>query len=956
VTTDRHGLFASAAFEGAVARQPLAPAEPKERLGRSGERPPADGDSPRMVPSQPPKHIRIPLLIDLVIVEDPAQIAELNEHPNVSRVVPRVGALLARTIAHRISGTLTVGTERLPAFAGRSDAVRERRQRKLTEGLPVSRAEALRSTPEFAELARYVAGGDLPRDVGVVAQQLIGRLFVPDYRASAATYAAAHVIAAWPRALPPQAWWWSVSGTLERSKRLLWSAAQDDPSAIHATAIAVHNLVDTVKRMRARLAASGPTESAAEAVRDCLVAPPALLRSCVAETEVSFLDRPLGAGTLVIFRLQAAYERTRDVGFAFAESGWNECPAHAFVPALLEELWAAGAMIAPASRSSTLASEDGAEREALVSRAMSAVFEGGFSALNRVLPWHRLPTWVAVVNLLALRNVLRKQNLYDTEAPGASQGTETPVSAEALSTRGSDGSFNDLASPKMGAAGVRFGRNFPREVTHPDEARLLTPNPRVISQRLLRREHFVPATSLNLLAAAWIQFQVHDWFNHKLSDEDHAKIPIDAGDDWFEKPMRVRRTARDVHPADPADAPPAYANAHSHWWDASQLYGVTAATQHTVRAHADGKLKILSDGRLPYDPETGIDITGANDNWWIGLSLLHTLFTLEHNAICDHLRSEYPTWSDDRLFAKARLVNAALIAKIHTVEWTPGILAHPALQIGMSANWWGLVGERLTKLLGRLGDGEAISGIPGSPTDHHSAPYALTEEFAAVYRMHPLMPDDYEIHAFADGRLLKNLTLHDVSGRNTRKVLDEVATLDLLYSFGIAHPGAITLHNYPRSLQDLVRLDGERMDLASVEIFRDRERGIPRYNEFRRHLHMPAVRSFEELTPNREWARELREVYGDVENVDVMVGMYAEEPPKGFGFSDTAFRVFILMASRRLKSDRFFTSDFTPAVYTPLGIEWVQANDMRTVLMRHHPELAPALRLVNNAFAPWRRV
>ena len=34
-------------------------------------------------------------------------------------------------------------------------------------------------------------------------------------------------------------------------------------------------------------------------------------------------------------------------------------------------------------------------------------------------------------------------------------------------------------------------------------------------------------------------------------------------------------------------------------------------------------------------------------------------------------------------------------------------------------------------------------------------------------------------------------------------------------------------------------------------------------------------------------------------------------------FSETAFRVFILMASRRLKSDRFFTVDYTPRVYTP---------------------------------------
>ena len=59
------------------------------------------------------------------------------------------------------------------------------------------------------------------------------------------------------------------------------------------------------------------------------------------------------------------------------------------------------------------------------------------------------------------------------------------------------------------------------------------------------------------------------------------------------------------------------------------------------------------------------------------------------------------------------------------------------------------------------------------------------------------------------------------------------------------------------------------------------------------------------------------------------------------------------MASRRLKSDRFFTVDYTPRVYTQTGLDWIAANDMSTVLLRHHPKLAVALRGVENAFAPW---
>jgi len=37
------------------------------------------------------------------------------------------------------------------------------------------------------------------------------------------------------------------------------------------------------------------------------------------------------------------------------------------------------------------------------------------------------------------------------------------------------------------------------------------------------------------------------------------------------------------------------------------------------------------------------------------------------------------------------------------------------------------------------------------------------------------------------------------------------------------------------------------------------------------------------------------------------------------------------MASRRLNSDRFFTTHFTDEVYTPEGIKWIENNTMVTV-------------------------
>ncbi len=579
-------------------------------------------------------------------------------------------------------------------------------------------------------------------------------------------------------------------------------------------------------------------------------------------------------------------------------------------------------------------------------------------------PWHKFPTPIALLKLVGFRNKLRKENLHNT-AQLPTQGDinlPQPLPDDRhLVVRTADGSFNDLEDPKMGMAGTRFGRNVPLKNVYPNQENLLNPNPRVISRKLLTREQFVPATTLNLLAAAWIQFQTHDWFSHGGNQQDNKfQIPLEEGDPWPEeyRPLEIKKTLADTTRSDDnTQGPPTYINKVTHWWDASQIYGSDRETIDKVRSHIDGKMLIGDDGLLPINPENSIDLVGFDDNWWIGLSMLHTIFVKEHNTICDHLKQEYPGWTDEDLFDHARLINAALLAKIHTVEWTPGILGLPALQIAMDANWWGLLGQHFKRLFGRVGDNELLSGIIGSPTDHHTAPYYLTEEFVSVYRMHPLMPDEFEFYSVKNGNLLQKNNLFEVAGNRTRTLVESLEMPDLFYSFGITHPGAITLYNYPSFLQQLVRDNGEVFDLAAVDILRDRERGVPRYNDFRELIGRGRVKSFAEITDNEKWVKELREVYqNNIDSVDLMVGMFAENPPKGFGFSDTAFRVFILMASRRLKSDRFFTEDYRAEIYTKLGLDWIDNNNMLTVLRRHYPSLSPALFSVENAFAPWRKV
>jgi hypothetical protein len=583
-----------------------------------------------------------------------------------------------------------------------------------------------------------------------------------------------------------------------------------------------------------------------------------------------------------------------------------------------------------------------------------SLFTDAAEALDRRVGWDRLPKPLAMLTLIGLRNRLREKNLHDT-GRGPLDRPDVSDHPRYLTARTLDGTFNDLDEPLMGSLGSRFGRNVPLEFTvREPEERLLDPNPRLVSRELLTRHEFQPATTLNLLAGAWIQFEVHDWFSHGKNEPANPWIvPLADGDPWPQNPMEIARTRPD--PSADHTGPPTFVTDDTHWWDGSQIYGRDPAFANALRSGERGKLRIDEHGLPPRDLDAHVDPSGVAGNFWVGLALLHSLFMREHNAVCDHLHAAHPELSDDELYDKARLVVAALMAKIHTTDWTPAIIAHPTTVTALRTNWWGLEGRWLDKRIGRRTSNEVIRGIPGSPTNHHGVPYALTEEFVCVYRMHPLIPDEFSLRSLANDAVLRECTLPEIGALHVRERCDEVPMADLLYSFGTSHPGAITLHNFPRFLQHFDRADGSLVDLASIDVLRVRERGVPRYNQFRRLLHLKAFDTFEEMADTPEHAEDLRRIYGDVERVDTMIGMYAEKKPKGFGFSDTAFRIFILMASRRLESDRFFTRDYRPEVYTKEGIDWVEGNSMRTLLLRHFPALEPALQGVENPFAPWQR-
>lgn len=295
-----------------------------------------------------------------------------------------------------------------------------------------------------------------------------------------------------------------------------------------------------------------------------------------------------------------------------------------------------------------------------------------FHIVNFFIPWHQLPGLIGAFNLDFLRIELRQNNLHDGYASADAQGKlgELPAAEKRyVGTRNSDGQDNSLELRKMGCAGMRLGRNFNRKYCHkPTDDELWNPSPRLVSQAFMARkpEEFKPATILNLLAAAWIQFQVHDWFNHEDVSDTHPidqvilklirlqsdktyDVPLSSGDNWPANDMKLFQTKPDKALDSSDEQCPGYRNVNTAWWDGSQIYGSSEAVTMSLRGnHPHGKLLLDRVGRedrfLPRD-ENGDPKTGFSDNWWLGVEMLHTLFALEHNSICDKIRQGHPNWT-----------------------------------------------------------------------------------------------------------------------------------------------------------------------------------------------------------------------------------------------------------------------------------------------------------------------
>ncbi|KAG6542641.1 hypothetical protein Mapa_015972 [Marchantia paleacea] len=560
---------------------------------------------------------------------------------------------------------------------------------------------------------------------------------------------------------------------------------------------------------------------------------------------------------------------------------------------------------------------------------------------DRFLRWHKLPVFMGLIYLELRRLVHQKYNLIAVGPEDKDPGDE--------------GSF--------------IGRNI--DQTPPlSQSQLMEPHPAVVATKLLNRKNFSgTGTQFNMIAASWINFMIHDWIDHQEDDSPSKTVEMIAPSSVAAQcPLKSFK----FHPGHEEDVGPGqvgFRNTRSSWWDASMIYGTNAEVHQSLKTGKDGKLKISNDGSgLLQAGHNDIPLTGDPRNPWMGVAVLQSLFIAEHNLICDTIKAAHPTFDDETIYKHAKFTTQCVIAKIHTIDWTVQLLKMNTLLAGMRANWYGLLGKWVKDNIGSTNN-SLLSGIVGhSKTVDHGVPYSLTEEFTSVYRMHPLLPEKIEIRDLRQASKVKNepvlieeIPVADLIGTAGIKKAREYGIKTLLTSMGNQASGALDLFNYPTWMRDLPVTDSqgaprsEHVDMAALEIYRDRSRRVYRYNEFRKRLFMPAIKSWSDLTDKPDTIAILTEVYGnDVEKCDLLVGLLAERKITGFAISETSFYIFLLMATRRLEATPLFTTEFNEATYTKEGLRWVNTTEgLKDVLLRHHPEIVKSWMTASSAFSVW---
>ena len=493
-----------------------------------------------------------------------------------------------------------------------------------------------------------------------------------------------------------------------------------------------------------------------------------------------------------------------------------------------------------------------------------------------------------------------KSFIYNTRAgipPPPPMGKHNPY-------RTFDGTNNNIGAQKgeWGATEIPLLRELPTEYGKSDPKNsiggLSNLTPRKISNVLCDEPVTIfNSRNLSTFIYVWGQFLDHDINLTPTGNTEYSPIVLPNDEKIFTEPIPFYRS--EVASGTGVTNPRQQLNLTTAWIDASVVYGSDSTRASWLRTKKYGKLKTSANNLLPWNTlnneESGdIDINApsmANDNnhktkayvagdiragEHPGITSLHTLFVREHNRICDKLIAQ-GLKNDEEIYQKARKEIGALIQAITYQEFLPALGISLSSYTGYKEsvrpdilNTFATASYRIGHTM--VADEVALRSLDCEKIDGGSL------ELVDVF-FNPEFVNKYGIDPF-----LKGLSGHKQYETNT-----EINSTLRNFLFG--------------NSSSPVRFG---LDLAAINIQRGRDHGLPNYKVARAFYTGNNINNFSQITSNPAKAAALQSLYGNVNNIDLWIGLLSEDLLPGKSVGRTMHEMLKVQFEKMRDGDYYF--------------------------------------------------
>jgi peroxidase len=363
----------------------------------------------------------------------------------------------------------------------------------------------------------------------------------------------------------------------------------------------------------------------------------------------------------------------------------------------------------------------------------------------------------------------------------------------------------------------------------------------------------------------WGQFLDHDIdITGGADPKESDPILVPAGDAWFDPMGTGEATIGFSRSAFmPGLKPHQQVNQITAWIDGSNIYGSDAERASALRTHdGTGRLATSEGNLLPFNHDGFPNAGGPGDelflagdvraNEQVGLTAMHTVWVREHNLWATKIKRRMPRATGDEIYEAARVAVGAELQIITYVEFLPILLGDEAIPAysGYDPGLDARIANEFSTAAYRFGHSMLSPSLKrldryGRPTAE--GPLPLRDAFFAPHRI---------LEEGGIDPILRGL-VHQPAQEVDPYLVDDVR------NFLFGPPGA------------------GGFDLASLNIQRGRDHGLPSYNDLREAMGFDRARGFEDITKDPELQDRLESAYGDVERVELWVGGLAEDPAPG---------------------------------------------------------------------------